>query len=120
VPFSLQELNKLLPMRDSQDAADLDRPVQYQKVEEQLSEDEKQLCIKIAPLARPYISFGPDIRQHPCAMTAKTQQMCAMMSILTIVVLLLKKNKHHLLRVLHDNVQLFKNGNCSLSLNKHC
>jgi hypothetical protein len=81
----LQELNKLLPMGDSQDVSDLDRPAQNQEVEEQVPEDENQPSIKISPLARPYITFGPDIRQHPCTMTAKTQQMCVTISILTII-----------------------------------
>lgn len=68
----LQELDKLLPKQDSQDEADLDRPAQPQVVQaEGESEQQRKCSIKFAPLARPYISFGPDIRQHPCAMSTK-------------------------------------------------
>lgn len=73
----LQELNKLLPEADAQADPDLDQPPQYEELDEQDGgEQEKQYSIKISPLARPYISFGPDIRQHPCAMSTRTQQMC--------------------------------------------
>lgn len=76
VMLMLQELNKLLPMADSPEESELDKPAQYQEVDDlESAEDGKQFHIKISPLARPYISFGPDIRQHPCATSARAQKM---------------------------------------------
>lgn len=75
-PLVAQELNKMLPSGASQDEQDLDQPVQHEQLDgKEQTEQEKQISIKISPLARPYISFGPDIRQHPCAMYTTTPKM---------------------------------------------
>lgn len=74
----LQELDKPLPKSETRDGTDMDKPPELEVRDHQESSQDKQFSIKISPLARPYISFGPDIRQHPCAMNAGTKTTCVL------------------------------------------